>query len=258
MQETSNFGLELYELDDMADLTDGYNKSMRTIDSAMQQIKDDAADMFPIDTADIANGAITEDKIATASITNTKLATGAVSLDKIAEGAIDDIPTQGSDNLITSDAVFDSISAVQVNGPYNELVSPVPFNTCKVLVAKNNSFYFLTGTITLTQGQTYSLPQIPGVSGSYGPKLTTNPIITAPASPMIYPNAVFEYATPQGGSSTFAGSRSLIIGTDGNLYLDLGINVSNYTPGSTRAIRWIQTKFTLSQLNLEQPISEDL
>lgn len=248
MQETSNFGLELYELDDMADLTDGYNKSMRTIDSAMQQIKEDAANMFPINTDDISNGAITEDKIATASITNTKLATGAVSLDKIAEGAIDNIPTQGSDNLITSDAVFDSISAVQVNGHYTSIPMPTPA-AGNVLLADNKAFFFLTGNITFQSGQTYQVPLIPGSTNIYGLKLTANPIIEPPASRIYYPNAMLRFYGTD--IPTFAGTSDLYIGTDGCLYLATGSSGTiDRTSGPSIQYRWIQTKFTLQNFNL--------
>lgn len=217
MQETSNFGLELYELDDMADLTDGYNKSMLKIDKVMKSIQDDAAGMFPVDTIDIANGAVTENKIAT----------GAVTVNKI-------------------DADFVSfIRKMQINGSYGEEISaPAPFNSCKLHVSDNGSFFFLTGSVTLQKDTPYAFPAIPGVENANGIKLTQSPILSpAPPVAMNYPNTIMIFE-----SGSFLGTDGLAIGTDGHLYMKTGS--ATLTPTVNRRYVWMQNKLTLTNLNI--------
>lgn len=43
MQNTTNYGLKLYDNGDAASLIDGYNASMNTLDTKLKQIEDDAA-----------------------------------------------------------------------------------------------------------------------------------------------------------------------------------------------------------------------
>lgn len=95
MKQTPNYDLELYELDDMGNLVDGYNHSMEILDGALKQQEENIENILPIDTAGITNGAVTTDKIATAAVTR----------DKIAEAAFDTAPTADSTNLVTSGAI---------------------------------------------------------------------------------------------------------------------------------------------------------
>lgn len=107
MEQTPNLKLEKYELDDYANLSDGYNKSMDILDTFAGTV--DAK--FPIgsaeiedggiNTVDIANGAITSNKIASSAITSDKIATEAVDTDSIAEGAI--TTTLINDLAVTTD-----------------------------------------------------------------------------------------------------------------------------------------------------------
>lgn len=155
MIQTENLKLEKYELDDAANLADGYNNSMDKIDNFAGTINAH----FPITSADIedgtitavdiANGSITENKLATAAVTNSKLAVdsvdvenlkadsvtnaaiangaittekidaAAVTSEKIANqaigisqinnNAIDSIPTENSNNLVSSGGIHSAI-----------------------------------------------------------------------------------------------------------------------------------------------------
>lgn len=121
MEKTENYGLDLYELNDNGNLVDGYNASMRTIDTALEKQATDLDDALPITSENLAtgavttdkisNGAVNSDKIATAAITSTKLATGAVTGDAIAAGAVTSEAI--ADGAITSDMLSNNIS---VNG----------------------------------------------------------------------------------------------------------------------------------------------
>ena len=94
MIQTPNLGLEKYELTDAANLADGYNSSMDTLD----KFAGDTTAHFPVKTNDIAdnavtgaklnNGAVTTDKIVDANVTNSKLASDSVTTDKIKSFAI--------------------------------------------------------------------------------------------------------------------------------------------------------------------------
>lgn len=94
MIQTPNLGLEKYELTDAANLADGYNNSMDTLD----KFAGDTNAHFPVKTNDIAdnaitnaklnNGAVTTDKIVDANVTSPKLATDSVTTEKIADGVI--------------------------------------------------------------------------------------------------------------------------------------------------------------------------
>lgn len=109
MIQTPNLGLEKYELTDAANLADGYNNSMDTLD----KFAGDTNAHFPIKTSDIAdgavintkisNGAVDENKLATASVTNTKIATDSVTADKIPDGEI--VNRHIGDLQITNDKI---------------------------------------------------------------------------------------------------------------------------------------------------------
>lgn len=216
MKQTPNFALELYELDDMANLDDGYNSSMRKIDTAMQTIKDEEAAKFPVNTADIANGAVTTAKIATAAVTTDKIDPEFVSF----------------------------VEEMQLNGAYEqELSAPAPFSSCKIHKSANGSFFFLTGFVTLNANTPYSFPMIPGTD-NYGIKLTNTPLLQpAPTSPMNYPNTIMIFE-----SGSFLGTDGLAIGTDGNLYMKTG--TATLTPTANRRYAWLQSKLTLTNLSI--------
>lgn len=91
MIQTHNLQLEKYELDDAANLADGYNNSMDKLD----EFAGEQANRFPIksedigdgevNTVDIANGAVTDNKLATAAVTTDKIANGAVTSEKLSD-----------------------------------------------------------------------------------------------------------------------------------------------------------------------------
>ena len=111
MQETNNLKLPLYELDDAANLADGYNQAMNILD----KYANDNDERFPITSAEIQDGAINTVDIAPGAITNLLLATNAVSIEnlqansvgkeQLTDDAIDwnDIP----DATITTDMLKD-------------------------------------------------------------------------------------------------------------------------------------------------------
>lgn len=98
MQETPNYKLPLYEMDDMANLNDGYNNAMNTIDAALQQQKENFKDKFPLQSTDLDNGIVTNSKMAAnaidtvnivdGAVTNAKLAANSVETDNIVDGAV--------------------------------------------------------------------------------------------------------------------------------------------------------------------------
>lgn len=128
MQNTEHLNLPTYELDDMANLVDGYNEAMENIDTYARA--NDAK--FPITSAniedgtieavDIANGAVSTNKIATAAVTADKLATdavtnenminGAVTIDKINENAFDAMPAKNSSNLVNSGGIYQFVNSI--------------------------------------------------------------------------------------------------------------------------------------------------
>lgn len=85
MKQTDNLELPLYEMDDMANLNDGYNAAMLKIDSAYQQIET----RFPISSDNIEDGGINTVDLANGSVTTNKLASAAVTGEKIAQGTIE-------------------------------------------------------------------------------------------------------------------------------------------------------------------------
>ena len=94
MIQTPNLGLEKYELTDAANLADGYNNSMDTLD----KFGADVNAHFPIVTNDIKdnaitgaklnNGAVTTDKLVDANVTTSKLANSAITNEKLANESV--------------------------------------------------------------------------------------------------------------------------------------------------------------------------
>lgn len=101
MQATPNYALPLYELDDAANLADGYNNAMGKIDAALKATDD----KFPITGAEIEDGSITTADLANGSVTTNKLATAAVTDDKLAIGAV--TASAIEDNAVTTPAIED-------------------------------------------------------------------------------------------------------------------------------------------------------
>lgn len=109
MQQTPNLKLEKYELDDMASLTDGYNRSMDLLDEYAGGVNDKfpitSADIEDgtIETVDLANGCVTDNKLATASVTSTKIASQAVTNEAL------------KDKSVTNEKIAeDSVTAVNI------------------------------------------------------------------------------------------------------------------------------------------------
>ena len=112
MIQTPNLGLEKYELTDAANLADGYNNSMDTLD----KFASDTNEHFPIQTNDIAdnavtnaklnNGAITTDKIVDANVTNSKLASDSITADKIVDASVTN--SKLASDSITADKIVDA------------------------------------------------------------------------------------------------------------------------------------------------------
>ena len=101
MIETTNLKLQKYELTDAANLADGYNNSMDIIDSAIQQQSEKISDYFPVETNNIGNGQVTENKLSTAAVTETKIANGAVTEDKLSTAAVTE--TKIANGVVTED-----------------------------------------------------------------------------------------------------------------------------------------------------------
>lgn len=68
------------------------------------------SDPIIMQTGNYADGSITAAKLAPGSVGSTELASDSVTLDKIASAAFDGVPTEDSDNLIRSGAVFEAIN----------------------------------------------------------------------------------------------------------------------------------------------------
>lgn len=103
MLETDNLKLPIYEMDDPANLADGYNNAMQKLDTAYQTnesrfpVNSSNIEDGGVNTVDLANGAVTTNKLATAAVETDKIADGAVTADKLAEGVI---PTPKEDVVI--------------------------------------------------------------------------------------------------------------------------------------------------------------
>lgn len=138
MKETANLKLPLYELDDPANLADGYNNAMEKLDAAVQAQAGDIAAYFPVTTANIENGAVTTNKLATAAVTGEKIANesitneklspdfvfpggtpepGSITLDMISSDAFDTEPTEDSDKLLDSGAVWTALQNIPTPEP---------------------------------------------------------------------------------------------------------------------------------------------
>lgn len=127
MIETTNYKLQKYELDDAANLTDGYNNSMDIIDKELENVNahfpitsSDIED-GTINTVDIANGAITDIKLAADAVTSDKLAPNSVNTDNIVNGAVT------SDKLAPN-----SISSDKLDASINDTLNNVATNTTLV------------------------------------------------------------------------------------------------------------------------------
>lgn len=127
MIQTPNLGLEKYELTDAANLADGYNNSMDTLD----KFAGDTNAHFPVKTNDIAddavintkiaNGSITSNKIADGSITGAKLADNTIYGDKIKDGSIDN--NKIADNAVTTAKIADgSITPIKLATNLHDMV----------------------------------------------------------------------------------------------------------------------------------------
>lgn len=103
MENTPNLNLPLYDLDDMANLDDGYNNAMRIIDNEIKEVND----KFPITSDNIGANSINTVNIANGAVTTDKIASAAVTLPKIASDAYDLTPTKNSAKLVTSGSVYD-------------------------------------------------------------------------------------------------------------------------------------------------------
>lgn len=273
MQQTENYNLQLYEPNDMANLLDGYNESMETLDDSLKGIVDDQNARFPINTSDIANGAVTTDKISTAAITGEKIASNAVdtvqiadnsvNLDKITNSAIDNIITQGSNNLITSDAVYDALNATneniekvnddliaqQLNGNYHSIsivTEPAIVNEgCNIYVADNYAYWFIAGLLRINAGA-YNLIPIPGSNNRYGFKLTNTPLTPTPPSDIKTYNLI---GFSQNLSTNAISVVNCIIGTDGNLYMN-SFNTQQISYSQDSRYFFLQSKLTMTNLNI--------
>lgn len=138
MQATEHLNLPIYELNDAANLADGYNNAMEklddyaTINDAKFPITSANIEDGGINTVDLANGCVTENKLATASVTSTKIAPGAIrseslsdnivitgnsitdgtiTLDKLSEDAFDSTATEGSNKLMSSNAIYEFVNS---------------------------------------------------------------------------------------------------------------------------------------------------
>lgn len=126
MQSTPNLDLPLYEMDDMANLDDGYNAAMRKIDAAYQNNENrfpvSSADIEDggINTVDIANGAITTNLVADAAITPAKLTSEINEEIENGNNANNYLSAMGITSTASAEAVSDKI---ENSAPYlDELI----------------------------------------------------------------------------------------------------------------------------------------
>lgn len=144
MIQTANLKLEKYELNDAANLVDGYNRSMDILDGFGKETKEH----FPIQSFDIENGAITNDKIANGAITSNKIATAAITTDKIDANAVtaDKIP----DGAITADKISPDalVSSIPEDGIKSDMIAEGAITSEKIADDSITSEKIVNGSIT--------------------------------------------------------------------------------------------------------------
>ena len=125
MLETENLNLPLYELNDAANLADGYNSAMQKLDAAYKSNED----RFPITSADIEDGGVNTVDLANGAVTTNKLATAAVTGDKIAEGCV--TSTAIAEGAVTSAALAEgAVTSAALSTEVKNLIDPKPIMLC--------------------------------------------------------------------------------------------------------------------------------
>lgn len=137
MKATEHLQLPIYEMDDMANLNDGYNAAMEKLDDYTSTLDG----KFPITSTDIENGGINTVDIANGAITENKLATGAVTSEKIAQGAVDTVDI--ADEAVTPQKLVADLAYKLAN-------MPTSFSTLDAL--KSVETPFDNGAIVATRG----------------------------------------------------------------------------------------------------------
>lgn len=190
MKETTNYKLSLYEPNDLASLTDGYNKSMEIIDETLKenigkdwsseiQAAQDAADAAQA-SADAASIAVTaeEARAKQAESTNATAISNETARAKKREDEIEAQIAGGGENVLFSFAITKSFSNLSITGSaqymYAREIVESSKNVSDFVDSTNSEYYSLSdedGTITINKDGRY---EIYGASRVYGSTETTD------------------------------------------------------------------------------------
>lgn len=206
MKETANLKLPIYELDDAANLADGYNNAMEIIDGAYQQQNEDIGDILPIGTSGIENGAVTTNKISTAAVTGEKIANGAITNDKLSDDFI--FPgTSLPDNAVTTPKIADG--AVTIPKIAASAFDATPTSESDNLVNSGNIYSYVQSAIAdIPEGNGRSLKNVVLIGDSYTDELDTTLYANiGTALKNNFPQTTFYNIADGGSSFTFGGIR---------------------------------------------------
>lgn len=165
---------------------EAYRNEVRTFDGRITQCENDIDDLeekFPIQTADIADDAITTAKIVDDAITNDKILNAAITSDKIADGSIG--TDKISDDAITNDKILDGAvtsdkianNAITTNKILDEnvTVDKLSDDVKKMIFSRTAS---IEGTNFVVFGDSYTADNIPNSVEAYWPKKINNALGT--------------------------------------------------------------------------------
>lgn len=247
--QTTNYNIPKYISTDSPNLLDQYNAAMDVIDSELLSVNTAASNAA---TAAANAGTLAN------TANNTANAAKATADAAATQTYVDDLDTTLSNEIATVNA---NLIAQQVNGTYTTTQSNTmpqqASGDVQVSVADNKSYFFITGRLTYTKNNTYSLLPIPGISNSYGVQLSGNYDLPKPQSNQSYNGVIMGYYFINVSGSiigSLIGLSNLILATDGKLYIPLNSNES-WTPPEEFRLYALQTKLTTIQMNIE-PIND--
>jgi len=264
MKETTNFGLALYEPNDLSNLTDGYNESMNIIDENLYKYVTTVSTIVPFDNAPTTGST----KGVTSAGVKTYVDKVQTNLNAITP--FDSTPTAGSAKGVTSAGVKTYVDKVQTN-----LNTITPFDSTPTVgsakgVTSAGIRNYVNAEVTKIDNELHS-----DSTTIFGTSAYTDydSVVTKDSNNLITSGAVYNFASKD--SLSFSGKNSITIGdsimlgtgtttptTDG-LHAQLAkmLNTTNYNYAKNQAGFNVTNNTYLAQLNsayAEHPDGIDL